>query len=85
MKWAENILSDSDCIFLRVHNKHLINVDYISKYSRNNHDKVEMIDQSHIPVATRKRKIIINFIKYQVQLIKSIVFLIAQHYWCVNF
>jgi two-component system LytT family response regulator len=77
MKWAENILSGSDCIFLRVHNKHLINVDYLSNYSKNNHNKVEMTDQSIVPVSARKRNTVIKFIKKQVNFIKSFLIIFS--------
>jgi len=77
LTWAENYLSKSDYNFIRVHNKHLINVDYIKSYSNNNHFKVRMIDKSEIPVSNRKRNTISKIIKNQGNLIKSILIMIS--------
>jgi len=42
-------------IFFRIHNSHLINLNYVKKYNRGRGGFVELDDGSTIEVATRRR------------------------------
>lgn len=50
-------------IFMRVHKTHLINVNHIKEYIRKDGGMLVMSDNSEIPVAVRKRDIVIDFLK----------------------
>lgn len=45
----------SNCNFFRVHNSHLINLDYIKKYTKGKGGYVTLIDNSTIEVSTRRK------------------------------
>ncbi len=53
IKYYEDLLSESD--FLRVHQSHLINKKYLSKYVKKDGGYIKMCDDSSIPVSLRKR------------------------------
>jgi len=42
--------------FFRVHAKHLINIDYIKKYSKEDGGSIMMTDSSNIPIARRRKQ-----------------------------
>lgn len=46
----------SNCNFFRVHNSHLINLDFIKKYTKGKGGYVTLIDNSIIEVSTRKKE-----------------------------
>jgi len=48
--------------FVRVHNSHIINVDYITKFSNNNGSFIELIDGTTIPVSKRRKDELLNII-----------------------
>jgi len=48
--------------FVRVHNSHIINVDYITKFSNNNGGVIELINGTTIPVSKRKKEELIKII-----------------------
>ncbi|WOD43700.1 LytR/AlgR family response regulator transcription factor [Hwangdonia lutea] len=54
LKWFENLLGN--CNFFRVHNSHLINLDYIKKYTKGKGGYVTLTDNSVIEVSTRKKE-----------------------------
>jgi two-component system LytT family response regulator len=54
LKDYENLLPED--IFFRIHNSHLINLNYIKKYSRGSGGSVELDDGSIIEVATRRKE-----------------------------
>ncbi|MBP0904088.1 LytR/AlgR family response regulator transcription factor [Mariniflexile gromovii] len=45
----------ANCNFFRVHNSHLINLDYIKKYTKGKGGYVTLIDNSTIEVSTRRK------------------------------
>lgn len=49
--------------FLRVHNSHLVNMEYIEKYIKTNGGSLILSDQSEIPVSRRKKEEVINLLK----------------------
>ena len=53
LKDYENLLPED--IFFRIHNSHLINLNYIKKYSRGRGGYVELEDGSIIEVAIRRK------------------------------
>jgi two-component system LytT family response regulator len=53
LKECETMLSDFS--FFRVHNSHLINLDYILEYTRGEGGVVKMIDGSHVDVSRRRK------------------------------
>lgn len=48
--------------FVRVHNSHIINVDYITKFSNSNGGVIELINGTTIPVSKRKKEELIKII-----------------------
>lgn len=58
LKWFDTLLSDYN--FFRVHNSHLINLNYIKKYTKGKGGYVTLSDNSNIEVSTRKKD---SFIK----------------------
>lgn len=53
LKSFETLLAN--CNFFRVHNSHLINLDYIKKYTKGKGGYVTLIDNSTIEVSTRRK------------------------------
>lgn len=53
LKSFENLLSN--CNFFRVHNSHLINLDFLKKYTKGKGGYVTLIDNSTIEVSTRRK------------------------------
>jgi two-component system LytT family response regulator len=60
LKHFENLLESSN--FLRVHNAHLINVNYIKEFNRNIQSGITMKNGDKIPVSSRKTKTISSFL-----------------------
>lgn len=61
LKYFETLLMD--CNFFRVHNSHLINLQYIKKYTKGKGGYVTLIDDTVIEVSTRRKEEFINAIK----------------------
>ena len=57
LKTYERILQDN---FLRVHQSHLINLDHIKSYVKSEGGYLMMIDGSMVPVAVRKKNMVIE-------------------------
>ena len=53
LKSFEGLLAN--CNFFRVHNSHLINLDYIKKYTKGKGGYVTLTDNSIIEVSTRRK------------------------------
>jgi two-component system LytT family response regulator len=49
--------------FFRPHQSHLINTNYIDSYEKPNGGMLVMSDNSHVPVATRKREALLSLFK----------------------
>lgn len=49
--------------FLRVHNSHLVNVNFITRIDKINGGSIEMSDGIDIPVSVRKREKLVDFLK----------------------
>ncbi|WP_460218876.1 LytTR family transcriptional regulator DNA-binding domain-containing protein [Psychroserpens sp. MEBiC05023] len=60
LKYYENILASHD--FIRVHNSHLVNVDYIQTFNRQIQDGLQLRNGDKIPVSARKKKAITDFL-----------------------
>jgi len=60
LKEYDNLLSDYG--FLRIHRSHLININYIEKYSKEN-SILYMKDNSQIPVSYRKKDELLKFLQ----------------------
>ena len=58
MKEYESLLTDFG--FVRVHNSHLVNIDYIKSFTRKEGDYLIMKDGSRVPVSRRKKSVIMN-------------------------
>lgn len=54
LKEFEELLSDYN--FYRVHNSHLVNLDYIKKYHKGKGGTISMIDHSEIEVSSRRKE-----------------------------
>lgn len=54
LKRFEELLAN--CNFFRVHNSHLINLEYISKYTKGKGGYLTMTDGVHIEVSTRRKE-----------------------------
>jgi two-component system LytT family response regulator len=52
LKEFEHVMSEA---FVRIHNSYLVNINYISYYSREN-SQIKLINGKEIPVSTRKRE-----------------------------
>lgn len=61
LKEYDEILKDDN--FLRVHQTHLINLDFIKSYEKQSGGYILMEDDSDIPVAQRKKEWVINILK----------------------
>jgi len=53
LKEYETLLPDN--IFLRIHNSHLVNLNYVKKYNRGRGGYIEMEDGTSLEVATRRK------------------------------
>lgn len=53
LKWFETLLEQSN--FFRVHNSHLINLEYVKKYTKGKGGYVTLQDDSYIEVSTRRK------------------------------
>ncbi|WP_062060280.1 LytR/AlgR family response regulator transcription factor [Aquimarina longa] len=60
LKDYENILSSQQ--FFRCHQSHLINLDYLLRYDKRDGDYLILKDKSKIPLATRKKEILLKLI-----------------------
>jgi two-component system LytT family response regulator len=58
LKDYQDLLSDRD--FFRPHNSHLINLDHVKKYIKQDGGYIEMTDGSHIPVSRIKRDLFLQ-------------------------
>jgi two-component system LytT family response regulator len=54
LKEFEELLSDYN--FYRVHNSHLVNLDYIKKYHKGKGGTISMTDHSEIEVSSRRKE-----------------------------
>jgi len=63
LKDFENLLPED--IFFRIHNSHLINLNYIKKYNRGRGGLVELDDGSVLEVAARRKDEFLNRFGYQ--------------------
>lgn len=61
LKYFETLLSD--CNFFRVHNSHLINLDYIKKYIKGKGGYVIMSDNTSIEVSTRRKDALLKILR----------------------
>jgi two-component system LytT family response regulator len=59
--YYEETLADHD--FLRIHNKHLINISHIKNYLRKDGGHLVMTDDSHVDVSRRKKQVLLNALK----------------------
>ncbi len=59
--YYEETLDEHD--FLRIHNKHLINISHIKSYLRKDGGHLVMKDDSHIEVSRRKKQMLLNALK----------------------
>ena len=62
LKEYEELLSEYG--FIRVHQSHLINVDYIDRYEKKDGGYVVMKDGTSIPVSTRKKEELIGLLEH---------------------
>jgi two-component system LytT family response regulator len=62
LKDYENLLPGN--IFLRVHNSHLVNLNFIKKYNRGRGGYIEMDDGTTLEVATRRKDEFLNRFGY---------------------
>ncbi|TBN06715.1 hypothetical protein EYD45_02195 [Hyunsoonleella flava] len=60
LKYHEDILTKHN--FIRVHNSHLVNVDYIQSFNRQIQDGMQLHNGDKIPVSARKKKEISEFL-----------------------
>lgn len=60
LKEYEDLLGNH---FIRVHNSHLVNVNFITRIDKINGGSVEMSDGIDIPVSVRKREKLLEFLK----------------------
>jgi two-component system LytT family response regulator len=58
LKYFENILKTDG--FVRVHQSHLINIDYVEEYIKGDGGIVKMSDKSEVAVSRRKKEIFLN-------------------------
>ena len=63
LKDYENLLPED--IFFRIHNSHLVNLNYIKKYNRGRGGFIELDDGTVIEVATRRKDEFLNRLGYQ--------------------
>ena len=62
LKYFENLLKD--CHFFRIHNSHLINLQYIKKYTKGKGGYVTLTDNTTLEVSTRRKEEFLNAIKF---------------------
>lgn len=60
LKEYEDLLGNH---FIRVHNSHLVNVNFITRIDKNDGGSIEMNDGINIPVSVRKRENLLEFLK----------------------
>ncbi|WP_106794331.1 LytTR family DNA-binding domain-containing protein [Aquimarina sp. Aq78] len=60
LKEYENMLSSQQ--FFRCHQSHLVNLDYLLRYDKREGDYLVLKDKSKIPLATRKKEILLKLI-----------------------
>ncbi|WP_109853470.1 LytTR family DNA-binding domain-containing protein [Aquimarina sp. AU58] len=60
LKEYENILSSQQ--FFRCHQSHLVNLDYLLRYDKRDGDYLVLKDKNKIPLATRKKEILLKLI-----------------------
>lgn len=60
LKEYEDLLGEH---FIRVHNSHLVNVNFITRIDKNDGGSIEMSDGINIPVSVRKREKLLEFLK----------------------
>ncbi len=60
LKYYEDLLTPHN--FIRVHNSHLVNVDYIQTFNRQIQDGLQLHNGDKIPVSARKKKAITDFL-----------------------
>jgi len=58
MKEYETLLADYG--FIRVHNSHLVNINYIKSFTRKEGDYLIMKDGTKVPVSRRRKNVILN-------------------------
>jgi len=58
MKEYENLLSDFG--FVRVHNSHLVNINYIKSFKRKEGDYLIMKDGAKVPVSRRRKNVVMS-------------------------
>jgi two-component system LytT family response regulator len=63
LKEVEQTLTETDYRFFRVHNSHLINLEYITEYLKGEGGIVKMIDGSQIDVSRRRKEEFLNQLK----------------------
>ncbi len=61
LKDYENMLPSQQ--FFRCHQSHLINMDYLLRYDKRDGDYLILKDKSKIPLATRKKEVLLKLIK----------------------
>ncbi len=61
LKHYDELLSDQG--FFRVHQSHIINLQYLSKYTKRDGGEVVMKDSSTIPVSSRKKEGLLDLLK----------------------
>lgn len=54
LKEYENLMADTS--FIRVHNSHIININYVTKYIRTKTGSVQLLNHVIIPIAASKKK-----------------------------
>ena len=62
LKEYESLLPDN--IFLRIHNSHLVNLNFIKKYNRGRGGYIEMDDGTTLEVATRRKDEFLSRFRY---------------------
>ena len=63
LKEYENMLSQHD--FFRVHQSHLINMNYFDHFIKANGGTIVLKDKTHIPLATRKREAFLQYLEIE--------------------
>jgi len=63
LKEVEQMLTEREYRFFRVHNSHLINLDYVTEYMRGEGGTVKMSDGSQIDVSRRRKDEVLALLK----------------------
>jgi two-component system LytT family response regulator len=58
LKEYQELLSDRN--FFRTHNSHLINLEYVKKYIRQEGGYIQMIDKSNVPISRSKKELFLE-------------------------